>query len=146
MTWKNTLEHLVSKFYESEDTQEIIEQLNENDKKGETFTISLEKGLTIRQIEFLNVIADLRYIDTCKINIDNSFASAELKMLDRFQKYFKADMQREKNKQDFMGLYGDPIAGLDVRKSIVVFYPTYFTVKRIIFVVVTLSLWHRPGI
>ena len=43
-----------------------------------------------------------------------------------------------------MAKFGDPIAGFDLRKQAVVFYPAYFTFIRILFVVVTLTLWHKP--
>ena len=43
-------------------------------------------------------------------------------------------------------MYGDPINGLDLTKQVALLYPSYFTLKRIIFVIVTLTLWHRPGI
>ena len=66
-------------------------------------------------------------------------------MLGRIKAFYEKDMQREKDKQNFLSVYGEPIAGYDLRKSIVMLYPTYFTVVRIIFVVVTLALWHRPG-
>ena len=55
-------------------------------------------------------------------------------------------MSREKKKQDFMKVYGDPIAGFDLRKSVVAYYPAQFTIVRILFIVVTLTLWHQPGI
>ena len=47
---------------------------------------------------------------------------------------------------EFLGIYGDPISGFDLRKPVVVYYPTYFAMTRIIFVIVTLSLWHLPQI
>ena len=43
-----------------------------------------------------------------------------------------------------MAKFGDPIAGFDLRKQAVIYYPAYFTFIRILFVVVTLTLWHKP--
>ena len=43
-----------------------------------------------------------------------------------------------------MKKYGDPLSGLNLRKHIVVWFPTYFTVRRLMFVLVTLVLWESP--
>ena len=53
-------------------------------------------------------------------------------------------MEREASRQDFMGKFGDPLDGLDLRKPIVLWFPTYFTVVRIIFAVGSVYLWDAP--
>ena len=72
--------------------------------------------------------------------------TAKLKMNGRFKIHYDADMAREKRKHEFLAIYGDPIDGLNLKKKIALLYPTYFTVKRIVFVLVTLALWHKPGL
>ena len=67
-------------------------------------------------------------------------------MSGRFKQHYDVDMTREKRKQEFLAVYGDPIDGLNLKKKIALLYPTYFTVVRIVFVLVTLGLWHRPNL
>ena len=53
-------------------------------------------------------------------------------------------MQREKIKQNFMNTYGGPLSEFDLRKPIIIWYPSYFTLRRFIFVAVSLYLWEYP--
>ena len=50
----------------------------------------------------------------------------------------------ESAKQEFIGKYGDPLDGLDLTKPVVIWFPTYFTVKRIIFALTTIYMWDTP--
>ena len=43
-----------------------------------------------------------------------------------------------------MDTFGDPLSGFDLRKPIIVLYPAYFVLRRILFVLVSLYLWKRP--
>ena len=60
--WKYKLEHCVKKFYESDTVKDIIDQITQNDKPGNLMTLYFDKKLVNRQVEFLNLIKDLRYI------------------------------------------------------------------------------------
>ena len=53
-------------------------------------------------------------------------------------------MKHTDERIQFMEKYGDPLEGLDLRKPIVVWYPTYFMIVRIMFVAGSLLLWNRP--
>ena len=61
-----------------------------------------------------------------------------------FGKHFKSDMEAESARQDFMGKFGDPLQGLDLRKPIVLWFPTYFMLIRIIFVISSIYFWDKP--
>jgi len=58
----------------------------------------LDKNHSLYQIEFLNLVKDLRYIDSVEINHELHNTTAKIKLLGRFSKYFESDMQREKVK------------------------------------------------
>ena len=45
-----------------------------------------------------------------------------------------------------MAKYGEALARLDLKKPIVLWYPTYFLYTRLNFVVTTLFLWDNPSI
>ena len=53
-------------------------------------------------------------------------------------------MDWQTGKEAFMRVYGDPLDGLDLSKPIVIWYPTYFVVKRMVFVLTTVWLWNEP--
>ena len=53
-------------------------------------------------------------------------------------------MEREKSKQEFLAKFGEPLDSLDLRKPITLWYPSYFIVVRLVFVVSTLMLWSNP--
>ena len=61
-----------------------------------------------------------------------------------FYRNFKADMEREVVKQEFMDKYGDPLGGFDLEKSIVIWFPTHFIIVRVVFVAGSLLLWSNP--
>ena len=61
-----------------------------------------------------------------------------------FKKRYKADMKRIKTRQEFMEKYGDPLDGLDLSKKVVTLYPSYFVLRRIVFVFASLYLWDSP--
>ena len=61
-----------------------------------------------------------------------------------FNRYYEEDMQRMIAKEEFMSKFGDPLEGLDLSKKTVTFYPSYFVLRRIIFVFGSLYLWNRP--
>ena len=53
-------------------------------------------------------------------------------------------MKREIVKQEFMDRYGDPLGGFDLEKSIVIWFPAYFIMVRVVFVAGALLLWRYP--
>ena len=53
-------------------------------------------------------------------------------------------MEQEKGRLEFLEKFGDPLDGLDLKREIVLWYPTYFLLVRIVFVVSTLLLWASP--
>ena len=67
-----------------------------------------------------------------------------MELNNNFKRNFKTDMDHTVERLDFMKKFGDPLDGLDLRKPIVIWYPTYFMLVRIIFVLGSLLLWNRP--
>ena len=67
-----------------------------------------------------------------------------IKLNGNFQRDYKSDMERIKAKQEFMKKFGDPLEGLDLSKKVVTLYPSYFVLRRIIFVFASLYLWDSP--
>ena len=89
-----------------------------------TIIVRPKEGLTMRQIEFLLLLRDLRYIDKCDVKNENDAnAYVEVKLIGRFAKFYHSDMQRQKLKVKFMRTYGDPVSGFDLRKPYVIYYP-----------------------
>ena len=82
--------------------------------------------------EFLTLLKTLSYIGEFKI-IETVPYFTTVNLNGRFARNFQMDMERERGRIDFMAKYGDPLNGLNLRKHIVLWYPTYFTVVRISF-------------
>ena len=57
---------------------------------------------------------------------------------------FTSDKEKIRKRLEFLQTYGDPIDGLNKKEFDSLWYPSWFTLKRILFCVTTLYLWDRP--
>ena len=53
-------------------------------------------------------------------------------------------MKRIKKKQKFIDTYCDPLEGYDLSKKIVILEPSFFVIKRVLFVAACLYMWDQP--
>ena len=53
-------------------------------------------------------------------------------------------MECTRKRIKFMAKFGDPLEGLNLTRSLVLWYPTYFMVQRLIFVASSILLWNKP--
>ena len=78
------------------------------------------------QMEYLRSLDELNYIEEVEFMEHNTKACIVLN--GNFRKNYKADMEKTKKRLEFMDKYGDPLDSLNLTKSIVLWYPTYFIV------------------
>ena len=57
---------------------------------------------------------------------------------------FNNDIERKRKRTKFLATYGDPIDGLNQYQINSLWYPTWFTIERMIFCATTLYLWEMP--
>ena len=100
----------------------------------------VSENSTKSEVDFLRLLQTLNYIEDGQI-IDDLII---VQLNGNFSTRYKLDMQRIYAKEDFMNKFGDPLDGLDLSKKAVTFYPSYFAIRRIIFVFGSLYLWDRP--
>ena len=62
----------------------------------------------------------------------------------RFGDNFLKDMDRYMQRNSFMKKFGDPIKDLNLVDVDCLWYPTWFTIKRLLFCWSTLLLWSSP--
>lgn len=135
------IEQLCSDFYKSEDMADVIQKIMNADEGPGTVEIApLDKD----KLEFLRLLKALHYIEDGDIILEQVPNYAIIKLNGHFRKNFQKDMEYEANRQNFMEKFGDPLDGLDLRKPIVLWFPTYFVMIRIIFVAGSLLLWKYP--
>ena len=90
----------------------------------------------------MDLLDELNYVES--VNVNDWLGIVTIELNGNFKRNYQKDMQHTEERLAFMDKYGDPLEGLDLRKSIVVWYPTYFMLVRIMFVVGSMFLWNRP--
>ena len=126
------------------EADEVEGMILEYADRGQPFAVIHEA--TERQVEFLSLLNDLNYIENLDVveMIKGASKRAEIELNGNLKRNYKNDMMSTEARLDFMSKYGDPLDGLDMTKDIVIWYPTYFMLVRIVFVISTLLLWDRP--
>ena len=90
------------------------------------------------------MLFELGYIEQAEVTIAEGKSKASVVLNENFRRNYKTDMERIKRRRKFMEKFGDPLDSLNLTKSVVLWYPTYFIVQRLIFVASCLLLWDRP--
>ena len=92
------------------------------------------------------MLNDLNYIEELEVvDAGNEVSKRVVITLNgNFKRNYKNDMKTTESRLKFMRKFGDPLDGLNLTKDIVIWYPTYFMIVRIVFVIGTLLLWDRP--
>ena len=95
-------------------------------------------------MEFLLSLRGLCYIEGVDSSLTEGKRKACIELNKNFSRNYKIDMERTKRRLKFMEKFGGPLDSLNLTKSIVLWYPSYFIVQRLIFVASCLLLWDRP--
>ena len=133
---------LCNRYYKRDEVENIVSVLDLTDaNEGQEVEI---QAVTDFQLKFLLELEKQDYIEDGDVITETTPPLVILTMNGNFRTFYKFDMEKELLKQEFIDKFGDPIAGLRLDKPIVIWFPTYFTVMRIVFVLTTLILWKHP--